>query len=494
MLASFRAEALKLRGLRLWMIVCAGGAIVPLLTALSIHAALKRLSTETLAEAPWQNGIIGDAVVTVDLVFPTLVVLVTALVFFVEHRNDAWKQLRTTGQNMATIYAAKFVAVQSLLLAGIVVASIAGAVAWLLLPIEMQRMFGAPSSAIYAFLRTLGGRMYIALLPVSAVQFALSARIRNVLYPVGIGLVLTFASLLLFGPATAPWLPYAYPGGVVIDQVEDARRTFAKQETDTNYQPPRDAFRSSAARGKVIVVDEGHGNRHGLGTTETPGTLRWIVAAAEDSGVTVRGLYGPARPEALSRASLLIAAGATSAFTDSEIASIVEWVRGGGSLLLLTDHPPFSGSTASLTAAFGVGTTLDVVVDPQMADPRMPQSARIRFAGDAIAAHDITKGVRCVVTYGGQVLWRAAPETAALLRLSPAARLADGRATRTGDAALAQLISFAFGRGRVVVSGETALFTSQRKSRGVPIGVGDRACDNERLAVNTMRWLLRFDR
>ena len=43
-----------------------------------------------------------------------------------------------------------------------------------------------------------------------------------------------------------------------------------------------------------------------------------------------------------------------SAFGDDEVAAIVEWVEGGGSLLLIADHMPFPGATADLAEAFGI--------------------------------------------------------------------------------------------------------------------------------------------
>jgi hypothetical protein len=55
-----------------------------------------------------------------------------------------------------------------------------------------------------------------------------------------------------------------------------------------------------------------------------------------------------------------------------------------------------------------------------------------------------------------------------------------------------QLIAFSVGRGRVVISGETGLFTAQRHGDGSLVGVADRTVDNERLVINVMRWLLRL--
>ena len=96
-------------------------------------------------------------------------------------------------------------------------------------------------------------------------------------------------------------------------------------------------------------------------------------------------------------------------------------------------------------------------------DPRAPAPSRTVFT--ELAPHEITGGVRQVVTYGGQTVVRK--DSDILLR--------------------SQLLAFDYGRGRVVVSGDTALFTAQRKN-GASFGVSE----NETLVLNTFRWLLRL--
>jgi hypothetical protein len=47
-------------------------------------------------------------------------------------------------------------------------------------------------------------------------------------------------------------------------------------------------------------------------------------------------------------------AGAGPAFTDEECDAVRDWVRGGGALLLIADHPPFGGAAENLARRFGV--------------------------------------------------------------------------------------------------------------------------------------------
>ena len=482
MLASLRAEILKMRRLRLWLVAAGVGVALAVLIWLSVTSALARFLSERHAETPWQNQVIGDATVMVVLALPTLVVIVTALVFYVEHRNQMWKQLRATPRSMLSIYAAKFVVVQAVVALSIGVLLATALVAWAMSPDDIRAALAVSDADVRRTLSLVALELYVSLLPAALLQFALSARTSNVLHAVGIGVALTIACLLLAGPFGAAWFPYAYPGAVVMANFATPGEAGpgGEQTTDTAYRAPEGALAGAAPAGAVILVDEAHQNRHGLGSAEAPGTLRWIAAPAEAARIAVERAGAPVGPETLARATLLVVAGVPSdTVSEAEVRAIVEWVRGGGSLLLLTDHEPFGRPVLPLAEALGVGFTLDVVADPHAGDPRAPGAARLVFtrAEGLVGDHPITEGVDRVVTYGGQGVWREAEGSVALLRLP-------------GSPRVAQLVAFQFGRGRVVVSGETALFTAQRHGDSAPIGVGDPETDNGRLATNTLRWLL----
>ncbi len=211
---------LKMRRLRLPAISVASGLVLLLLTWLTLSSAADRLASEENMEMPWREGVIGDATVTMTLVLPTLAIIVTALCFFVEHRNDMWKQLRATPRPRWTVLAAKFLVVQALIALALLVAWSGAAIAWPLLPEAISAELASSAAQARGATATLALRLHAALLPVALAQFLLSARMPNILHPVGIGLALTFSNLMLMAPQTNHWLPYAYPGAVIM-------RTFA---------------------------------------------------------------------------------------------------------------------------------------------------------------------------------------------------------------------------------------------------------------------------
>jgi hypothetical protein len=463
---------------RLWLVPIAvgSGLVLSALVWLSMSMTTQRLATEQRMEQPWQNGLIGDLTVTMTLVLPTLVILVTALCFFVEHRGEMWKQLRATPQPMLAIYGAKFVTIQLLVLLAIGTALVTALFGWALLPAVLQRELASSAAAARWALVGLAGALYISVLPVAIVQFFLSARLPNILHPVGIGLTATFASLMAMGPGTGPWLPYAYPGAVIMSRFAAPARTAPEQTTDAGYRAPPDAFQGIAA-GAAILIDEAHENRHGIGSMDAPGTLRWLEEPARAARLPLRVSRLDLSDAALAEARLLILAGASRPLARQEVDAVVKWVEAGGSLLLLTDHEPFASPALELGRRLGLRFSVEMV--PSSATG---SGTRLRFtrADGALAAHPLTGGAANIVTYGGQALWREEAGTVSLLGLPR-------RLARPGAA---QLLAFRFGRGRVVASGETGLFTAQRHADGSPVGLPDRSTDNERLVLNCLRWLL----
>jgi hypothetical protein len=82
-----------------------------------------------------------------------------------------------------------------------------------------------------------------------------------------------------------------------------------------------------------------------------------------------------------------------SAFTDSECDAVRDWVRGGGSLLLIADHAPFGATAAALASRFGVemgkGYAWTVSNNSPQPSTTIAYSRQSRTLGD----HAITRGI-----------------------------------------------------------------------------------------------------
>lgn len=290
---------------------------------------------------------------------------------------------------------------------------------------------------------------------------------------------------------------------------------------ERGYDPAFDttvAARAYNYEHPVLLFDEGHNNVH----LSTAG-YRPFVELLRNDGYDVRASTGEFDAATLSAARVLVIVGARGdndaeddpAFSPREISAIAEWVLGGGSLLVATDHWPFGSAAASLGAAFGVEMSTGMTSDPAHAEPERGES-HIIFSRDngLLADHAITNGrnaserITQVLTFTGQSIRGPAGATA-FMRLADTAvdapptpaqvdrRGGDVRVSMTyadpvSVAGWAQGEAFAFGEGRVVVLGETGMLRANRDRIG-PVGMNFPGYDNRQLALNIMHWLSGLD-
>jgi hypothetical protein len=189
-----------------------------------------------------------------------------------------------------------------------------------------------------------------------------------------------------------------------------------------------------------------------------------------------------------------------SAFSETEIDALVEWVRDGGRLLLIADHMPFPGAAADLGAAFGFefgnGFAVDTAAEasPTFAPWRGTSTFAFRAADGSLGAHPILSGrgegsaVEVVEAFTGQA-FRSPEDAVPLLILAPTTISLEpdtawsfSASTRVVDVGgWHQGAALLYGRGRVVVLGEAAQF---RPGDGTVL-LGD----NGRFARNVVEWL-----
>lgn len=306
------------------------------------------------------------------------------------------------------------------------------------------------------------------------------------------------------------------------------------QVPDSAYVPrvEKPAF---TKRHPVVMVDEAH---HNYFTAK--GYYRGLTALLEADGMRVVPGVQPFSPALLKNCDVLVVADArgaaradvpaarNSAFRPLECDVVRDWVRQGGSLLLVADSSPYASAMDSLARRFGVDMAKGYTVDTRRVDPEMNNQGCIVFRRDqgALGDHVILRGrgrnerVDRVASFSGQSL-AGPPGSRGLLLLGPsswdvpftsdARRETDPRlrakadtssVPRTPGSAPAmgrfQGLAFGFGRGRVVVLGDGAMLTAQsllgdearRRGRDrLRIGLNRPDLDNERFALNVARWL-----
>jgi len=292
---------------------------------------------------------------------------------------------------------------------------------------------------------------------------------------------------------------------------------FAEPGADAAYHPRVRAPRLAPAR-PVVWFDHGHHNVHSL-----DGRYRAFGELLRADGCRVRQVSGAFDAAQLRDAAVLVVVNARGAkphpegpaFTARECDAVRDYVRDGGSLLLVADHHPCGEAAAALAARFGVGMSGGWCDDSVNARPASGDPGQLLFtrANGGLAPHAITattdggQSISVVETFTGQSLQPPAGATP-LLRLAPTAMDRLPRAARsvtrggtttttfeTDDRSAAgrvQGLALEYGRGRVVVLGEAAMLSAQADGHGHRFGMNaEPANDNGLFALGVMRWLAR---
>jgi len=262
------------------------------------------------------------------------------------------------------------------------------------------------------------------------------------------------------------------------------------------HEPPLQAQvpAQMATRRSVIVFDEGHSNFH-----TTRGSYSEFAELLRKEGYTIVAHPERLDRKAIEQAHVLVivnarGAQADSAFTSEECDAVEQWVKDGGGLLLIVDHPPFPAGARNLANRFGVEVLNATTLDPTPGNhAQTPSTLVFTRSNGLLGDHAITRGrepserISAVTTFTGSSL-AGPPGSTAFLKLSDAAydRVVESAAQerRTSAKGRAQGVALQFGKGRVVVLGEVAVFRS-----GILEESGQGGFDNRQLALNVLRWL-----
>jgi hypothetical protein len=270
-------------------------------------------------------------------------------------------------------------------------------------------------------------------------------------------------------------------------------------EFDTNVANP--AYPKSEPR---VLFDEAHHNFH-----TTDGRYKPFADLLRNDGYRVVRNRQPFSKETLNTFKVLVIANAlgaeemddngadASAFTEEECQAVQEWVKGGGSLLLIADHAPFGGAASSLASRFGVDMSKGFTYDQANSVAGSPSILIFSRDNKLLATHPITEGrdekerVNRVQSFTGQSL-KGPADSVSILKLADTAKDSPDRNTDASVSAAgrAQALAFKFGKGRVVVQGEAAMLSAQISgSEKSKMGMNVPGNDNKQYALNVMHWL-----
>jgi hypothetical protein len=282
------------------------------------------------------------------------------------------------------------------------------------------------------------------------------------------------------------------------------------QQADDDWRPAVAHPAYPEDKGPLVLVDAAHGNFHTIDGRFAP-----FAELLRLDGYRVESATAPATAGLLGRARVYVIANAVlggeeaswtlptpPAFTPEEVEAVARWVANGGSLLLIADHMPFPGSVATLADAFGI-----VFYDGYAMRSR-EQGGSMTFtrAEGTLADHAITRGrseaeaVQSIRSFTGQA-FRSVVPVEPLMHIPDDWRIwFPAEAGEFDDATpvvsargLVQGAVLEFGKDRVAVFGEAAMFTAQSWNHNGMVGrMGmnhPEAKGNAQFVLNVLHWL-----
>jgi hypothetical protein len=282
----------------------------------------------------------------------------------------------------------------------------------------------------------------------------------------------------------------------------------AQQVPDTEFKPKIEKPAFAEGKGPVVLLDEAHYNFH-----TASGRYQTFADLLRRDGYVVSASAAKFSKAVLKKGRILVIANALdesnqsnwsppnpSAFADAEVAAVRDWVKAGGALLLIADHLPFPGAADKLAAAFGIHFNNGYAMEPKSP----PGPLTFDKAKGSLLDHPITDGrsanekVDAVVTFTGSAfqvdkgipVLKFSDDAMALMPKVFGEAFTNDTA-RTPIKGWLQGATIRFGKGRVAVFGEAAMFSAQLAGPNkAPMGMNAPAArQNPQFLLNVLHWL-----
>lgn len=257
-----------------------------------------------------------------------------------------------------------------------------------------------------------------------------------------------------------------------------------------------------------VLFDEAHKNHHQIETTYKP-----FATLITNDGCSVKSTDKPIDNTALANIDVYIIAtamgkedpGDKSPFTQNEVDQLEQWVKDGGSLLLITEHFPFGLAMSPVLNKFGVQVHNGYVEDTLLNNKDFRDALLFtKSKGNLNPTHPILDKVERLNTFTGSSVKGDSTWTQ-LFIFTPNAQNFNVKVNVKKDGGdittsveyadfysangYSQGICKEYGKGKVVVLAESAFLTAQFDRNINKYGMNSPDEDNKQFVLNLIRWL-----
>lgn len=257
-----------------------------------------------------------------------------------------------------------------------------------------------------------------------------------------------------------------------------------------------------------VLFDEAHKNHHQIETTYKP-----FATLITNDGCSVKSTDKPIDNTALANIDVYIIAtamgkedpGDKSPFTQNEVDQLEQWVKDGGSLLLITEHFPFGLAMSPVLNKFGVQVHNGYAEDTLLNNKDVRDALLFtKSKGNLNPTHPILDKVERLNTFTGSSVKGDSTWTQ-LFIFTPNAQNFNVKVNVKKDGGdittsveyadfysangYSQGICKEYGKGKVVVLAESAFLTAQFDRNINKYGMNSPDEDNKQFVLNLIRWL-----
>lgn len=282
---------------------------------------------------------------------------------------------------------------------------------------------------------------------------------------------------------------------------------FSQRTNDTTFHFGIEKPSYLSGAGPVILIDEAHNNRH-----TKSGGLFALARILEDDGFVVAENKSSFTKEALGKASILVIVNALhdsnnqswtlpcpSAFTKKEINNLKSWLAEGGKLFLSADHMPYGGAVQELAKSLNIEWNNGFAMNAKKKNDWPPSSfSRGKNTLLSSPVTDPSQNIRKIeeiATFTGSAFKseEAVPflifdDSHELLEPKTAWKFSKDTKVKSAEGWY-HGACLVYGKGKLVLMGESAMFTSSVRGR-TKVGMNSQdAPENAQLALNIFRYL-----
>ena len=205
---SIQSEWMKTkRSAASWLCII-GGSFIPLIYLIGFL--IHKTSINTYGDKAWEIYFSQLWQNMSSFLLPMGIILASSLITQLEYKNNTWKQLHATPQTFTNVFFAKFTVIMFMTIKFFIYFNIGILISGVLPSLIFNHKLPANNSFPILFFLKGNVKYFIVCLPILAIQYLISLKVKNFLAPVGIGLLGIIGSLIAFRWKYIYFSPYSF--------------------------------------------------------------------------------------------------------------------------------------------------------------------------------------------------------------------------------------------------------------------------------------------